>query len=158
VSGPGPEQPDVLELLRTVRSILLVDWPNAGVPRALLEAGLIVYAACPGRYSLAELLDAPPDKGEVASVLPPESEGETSFLVFRRLDAPPPSVDVVAVYRPSEEIPGIITAQVLPLGARILWLQPPITSSEARRTAADRGLRFIEGVDIATTARQLSGR
>jgi predicted CoA-binding protein len=119
---------------------------------------LIVYGASPGRYSSAELLDAPPEKGEAASVFPPESEGETSFLVFRRLDAAPPSVDVVAVYRPAEEIPGIIAAQVLPLGARILWLQPPITSAEARRTAADRGLRFVEGVDIATTARQLSGR
>jgi hypothetical protein len=152
------EQTDALDVLRTVRSVLLVDWPNAGVPRALLEAGLIVYGTSPGRYSSAELLDAPPEKGNAASVFPPEGEGETSFLVFRRLDAAPPSVDVVAVYRPSAEIPGIIAVQVLPLGARVLWLQPPITSSEARRTAADRGILFIEGVDLATTARQLSGR
>lgn len=156
MSGPGPEQTDAIEVLRTVRSVLLVDWPNAGVPRALLEAGLIVYGASPGRYSSAELLDAPPGKGDAASVFPPD-EGETSFLVFRRLDAPPLAVDAVAVYRPSAEIPGIIATQVLPLGARILWLQPPITSAEARRLAAGHFF-FIEGVDIATTARQLSGR
>jgi len=152
------EQTDALEILRTVGSILLVDWPNAGVPRALLEAGLIVYGASPGRYSSAELLDAPPEKGDAVSVFPPEGEGETSFLVFRRPDARPLAVDAVAIYRPSEEIPGIIAAQVLPLGARILWLQPLITSFEPRRTAADRGLRLIEGVDIGSTARQLSGR
>src|SRR2546425_10068019 len=82
---------EALDLLKSARSILLVDWPNAGVPRALLEAGLIVFGVSPGRYSQAELLDERPDAEGGASVFPPERDGDTGFLVFWRLDAPPAS-------------------------------------------------------------------
>jgi hypothetical protein len=53
----------------------------------------------------------------------------------------------------TEEVPGIITSQALPLGAHALWLQPPNTADEARRMAAEYGLAYVEGIDIAQVAR-----
>jgi hypothetical protein len=43
-----------------------------------------------------------------------------------------------------------------PLGARVLWLQPPpLTSAEAQRVAKEYGLVLFEGSDIAAVARKL---
>lgn len=149
---------DAREILTEARSILLVDWPHPGVPRSLIEAGLVVFGFSPGRYSLAELVPEPPEDVAPGRVFPSASESDTGFLVFRELAAPPARVDAVAVYRPAEEIAGIIATHVIPLDARILWLQPPVSSAEARLAAADRGLHFIEGVDLAITARAMIGR
>ena len=33
---------DPVEILRSAKVILLVDWPDAGVPRVLIEAGFTV--------------------------------------------------------------------------------------------------------------------
>jgi predicted CoA-binding protein len=64
----------------------------------------------------------------------------------------------VNVYRGEEEHAGIIAMHVAPLGAKVLWLQPPITSATARRITAERGLAFVEGVDIAEMTRNLGIR
>jgi predicted CoA-binding protein len=110
---------DPHEILRDARCVLLIDWPDAGVPRALLAVG------------------------------------ETGYLVFERLEGVPSGVDVACVYRPRKELPEIIEGYVVPCGAKALWLQKPITSPEAGRLAAERGLDFVEGVDIAEVARSL---
>ena len=143
------------EILRMVHRILLVDWPNTGVPRALLEAGIFVFGFSPDGYSSAELTAERPTEADVKKILPPENDGENGFLVFRKLEEPPSNIDAVAIYRPPAEIPDIMTRIVFPLQARILWLQPPVTSADARHLAAARGLVFIDEVDIAEAARQL---
>jgi hypothetical protein len=139
---------DPRQILEASQTILLIDWPRPGVPRTLLEAGFTVYGFSPGGYSQAQLLAERPDNASV-SVFPPKAEGEAGFLVFRKLDGPPHSVDIVNVYRDEEEHAGIIASHVAPLGAKALWLQPPITSTRTRNMASERGLAFVEGVDIA---------
>lgn len=52
-------------------------------------------------------------------------------------------VDVVQVFRPSEEVPEIARHAVR-IGAKALWLQFGITSPEARRIAEDAGLLYVE--------------
>jgi len=154
MNNDSPDTRDAVQILRSLRSVLLIDWPHTGVPRALLESGFHVFGYSPDRYSNAELArERPAD--ELVTVYPPQGSSEKNFLVFRKRDTPPDHVDAVAVYRPAEEIPAIITKHVLPLRARVLWLQPPIESSDAQRLAAERGLRFVQGVDIATTARMV---
>jgi hypothetical protein len=146
---------DPRQLLQSSATILLVDWTNTGVPRALLRAGLTVFGYSPGRFSLAQVLAHRPDNVEANRVFPPERTGEEGYLVFRPLDARPLHVDLVNTHRPSIELPAIVDNLVLPLGARALWLQPPTTSAEARQLAANHGFVFVEGTDIAEAAQAI---
>ena len=148
----SPNSQDAIQILSEVRTVLLIDWPHTGVPRALLESGFQVVGYSPDRYSNAELVSERP-ADEIATVYSPLDSSEKNFLVFRKRDSPPDQVDAVVVYRPAEEIPAIITKHVLPLHARVLWLQPPIDSGDAQLLAAQHRLHFVQGVDIATTAR-----
>ena len=53
-----------------------------------------------------------------------------------------PPIDVVDVFRPTAEAPGI-ARQAVAAGARVLWLQSGIESEEARRLAEDAGLTVV---------------
>ena len=146
------------EILKSSQNILLIDWPNPGVPRALLEAGFTVFGFSPGSYSRAEIIPFPP--GDVAGdcIFPPSGDGEMGYLVFRRLTGIPPSIDIVNVYRPVEEFPEILEQHALPYGAKSIWLHPPAISGDARRLTEDKGLVFVENQDIATLARSLTNK
>ncbi len=50
--------------------------------------------------------------------------------------------DVVNVFRPSDEAPGI-AEQAVRIGAKVLWLQEGIVSEEARRIAEEGGLTVV---------------
>jgi hypothetical protein len=139
-------------ILKSAKNILLVDWPDPGVPRALLNAGFAVFGYSPGRYSRAQLVtDLPPGFDEKNSFRPRNSD-EKGYLIFQKLDQGPAAIDVVNVYRPEDELPGIITNIVLPTDAKVLWLHPPGTSARAGEIAAEKGIVFIEGVNIAEIA------
>jgi predicted CoA-binding protein len=144
---------DPREVLEAAQTILLVDWPHPGVPRALLDAGFTVFGFSPGGYSAVELVATRPDDVDAGSIYPPKGDDETGYLFFRKLDGLPARVDLVNAYRPPAEVPGIVTNQAVPLGAHALWLQPPNTSDEARRIAEEHGLAYVEGIDIAEVAR-----
>jgi len=122
------------EILRTAKSILLVDWASPEVPRSLVQAGFTVFCASPGRYSVVEL-------------------NETGSLVFRRLNESPSHVDIVNVFRPENEHEGIVAQHVIPLGAKVMWLQPSVGSATARRLSLEHGFDLVEGVDIAGAVR-----
>lgn len=51
-------------------------------------------------------------------------------------------VDVVDVFRPSDETPGIAELAVK-IGAKVLWLQAGISSEEAERIATEGGLEVV---------------
>lgn len=121
------------EILGTARNILLIDWPNADVPGILLEEGFTVFCYSPGHYTRAEK--------------------EKGHLVFRELDSMPRAVDIVNVYRPEQEHEDIISKHVLPLGAKTLWLHPPIISQKTRSLTAKHGLTLVEGISISEVAR-----
>src|SRR5262245_32058110 len=130
-------------VLKTTSKILLIDWPSTAVPRTLLEAGFEVYGHSPRGYTRAELVAAAPADADGRSVFAPEKTGETGYLVFRRLSAAPSRVDLVHVHRPAPELAGIFASQVVPLGAKALWLQPPLTSDNTRAIASERGVAFV---------------
>lgn len=60
-------------------------------------------------------------------------------------------VDVVDVFRPSAEAPGV-ARQAAAIGARALWLQQGITSDEARRIAEAAGMDYVEDLCMAVEA------
>jgi predicted CoA-binding protein len=68
--------------------------------------------------------------------------------VYRTLADIPESVDIVDVFRPSEEAADV-TRQAVAIGAKAVWLQQGIASSEARRIAERAGIDFVEDHCIA---------
>ena len=143
---------DPKQILRSAKSILLVDWASTTIPRTLVEAGFTVFCASPGRYSVVELVSKPPEGIDSNDIVPP-TQNENRYLVFRRLNDRPSHVDIVNVYRPENEHEGIVANYVAPLGARVLWLQPSIGSGVARRLSLEHGVDLVEGVDIAGAVR-----
>lgn len=63
--------------------------------------------------------------------------------VYRSLTDIPEPVDLVDVFRPAPEAPGI-ARQAVAIGAKTLWLQQDIVSPEARRIATEGGLDYVE--------------
>jgi predicted CoA-binding protein len=63
--------------------------------------------------------------------------------VYRTLADIPEPVDLVDVFRPSAEAPGI-AEQAVAIGAKALWLQEGIVSVEARAIAEGAGLEYVE--------------
>ncbi len=68
--------------------------------------------------------------------------------VYRTLAAIPDPVDLVDVFRPSEDAPDV-ARQAAAIGARALWLQQGIASDEARRVAEEAGMDYVEDLCIA---------
>jgi predicted CoA-binding protein len=68
--------------------------------------------------------------------------GERAYPTLE--DIPQP-VDVVDVFRPFEEAPGI-AASAAAIGAKVLWLQVGIMSEEAGQIATDAGMTFVSNL------------
>ncbi len=62
--------------------------------------------------------------------------------VYTSLEEIPDKVDVVDVFRPSEETPDVARSAVQ-IGAKVLWLQQGIYSEEAERIAREGGVEQV---------------
>jgi uncharacterized protein len=71
--------------------------------------------------------------------------------VYRSLSEVPVKIDLVDVFRPAADAPGI-ARQAVAVGAKALWLQLDIRSDEARRIAEDAGLDYVEDACTAVVA------
>ena len=68
--------------------------------------------------------------------------------VYRRLADVPEPVGLVNVFRPSAEA-AEVTRQAIAVGAKAVWLQLGIISTEAREIAESNGLLYVEDRCIA---------
>jgi predicted enzyme related to lactoylglutathione lyase/predicted CoA-binding protein len=150
---PSPQQ-----ILNTAKSILLIDWPNTDLPYDLLKAGYTVFGYSPDKYTEAKLLKAEPLNTNGLAIFPITDGDERSYLSFEKMDSVLGNVDVVNVFRPENELPDIVEKHILPLGAKILWLHPPLTSELARGLAAQHCLEFVQGVSIAEVAVEINSK
>jgi len=80
--------------------------------------------------------------------------GERSYPDLRSIPEP---VDVVDVFRPSEETPEI-AEQAVSLGAKVFWMQLDIRNEDAARTAAVGGLIVIQDACILKEHKRLIAR
>ena len=71
--------------------------------------------------------------------------------VYRSLLDVPEKIDIVDVFRPSQDAPEI-ARQAAAIGAGALWLQLDIRSSEARRIAEGAGMDYVEDECTAVVA------
>ncbi|MFI9383034.1 CoA-binding protein [Kutzneria sp. NPDC052558] len=120
----------IRELLTSARTIAVVGlstqpWKAAhSVPASLKAAG---YRVIPVHPSADEIL------GEKA---------------YRSLLDVPDKIDIVDVFRPADEAPGI-AEQAVQVKAGALWLQLGIVSQRAREIAEAAGLTYVEDRCIA---------
>ncbi len=147
--------PDTERLLTEAKVVALVDWPSADVPRTLVRAGFGVFSLNRLRNTAAAYAwyperDDVPDEASV-TLFEPADEGD-GYLVARPAAAVPAPVDILNVFRPDDELPGLARLAIQ-LGAKALWLQPGSTSTEAKVIAETAGLAFVDGVDIAAAVR-----
>ena len=77
--------------------------------------------------------------------------GEPVRASLADIDEP---IDVVDVFRPSEETPDI-ARQAVEAGAKVLWLQTGIESEEAERIAREGGLQVVMNTCMGATHRRL---
>src|SRR5437763_4601465 len=63
--------------------------------------------------------------------------------VYRTLADIPEPVDIVDVFRPSEQAADV-ARQAAAIGAKALWLQQGIVSPEARRIAEEAAMDYVE--------------
>lgn len=116
-------------LLDTARTVAVVglstnpDKPSVAVAKVLLDGG---YDVIPVHPTATEIL------------------GRKAYSTLADIPGP---VDIVDVFRPAGEAPRI-AREAVDIGAGTLWLQLGVTSDEARKTAEDAGLRFIEDTCI----------
>ncbi|MGH2677228.1 MAG: CoA-binding protein [Actinomycetota bacterium] len=74
--------------------------------------------------------------------------------VYERLEDVPEPIDVVDVFRPSEETPDV-ARDAVKVGAKALWLQEGIESEEAERIATEGGLKVVMNRCMGETHYQL---
>lgn len=93
---------------------------------------------------------------EVIPIHPKATEilGRTAYPTLA--DVPVP-VDIVDVFRPAEDAPGI-AEQAVAIGAKTLWLQLGIASETARSVAEGAGLQYVEDICIGATTERLGNR
>jgi predicted CoA-binding protein len=73
----------------------------------------------------------------------PEATELLGEPAFPTLAAIPFPVELVLVFRPAQFAPAI-AEQAVAIGAKALWLQQGIYSSEARRIAKQAGLQYVD--------------
>ncbi len=77
--------------------------------------------------------------------------GERAYTSLPEVDTP---IDVVEVFRPSEETPDI-AREAVAVGAKVLWLQTGISSDEAAEIAEEGGLKVVMNRCMGVTHGQL---
>lgn len=77
--------------------------------------------------------------------------GERVYTSLKEVDVP---IDVVDVFRPSEETPDI-AREAVEAGAKTLWLQQGIAHPEAERIAEEGGLKVVMDRCMGQTHYQL---
>jgi len=123
---PVTDDETIAEILETSETIAVVGCSSTpgkaahDIPKYLLEAGY--------------------------DVIPINPFAETIFDrdAYDSLSAVPDKVDVVDVFRPSEEVPDIAEATLEREDEPTIWLQKGITHDESARNAEDAGRQFVQ--------------
>lgn len=78
-------------------------------------------------------------------IIPVNPHADVLFgeVVHRSLSTIEEPIDMVDVFRPSDQTPEV-ARQAVAIGAKAVWLQLGITSADAREIAESAGLDFVE--------------
>jgi len=76
--------------------------------------------------------------------------------VYPNLESIPEKVDVVQVFRKSEDVPPVVESAIK-IGAKVVWMQEGIVNEEAAQKARDAGLQVVMDACMRATHRRLIG-
>jgi predicted CoA-binding protein len=128
----------IKEILETTHTIATVGFssnpekPSHDVPRYLKSQG---YRVIPVNPSVDEIL------------------GEKSYP---DLPSIPEKIDVVQIFRPSQDVPPIID-EAIQIGAKVVWMQEGIVNLAAAETAQAAGLQVVMDRCMRREHRRLIG-
>lgn len=72
------------------------------------------------------------------------------------LESIPEPIDVVQVFRRSEDVPAVVDAAIK-VGAKVVWMQEGIVNEEAAQKAREAGLQVVMNACMRMTHRRLIG-
>jgi uncharacterized protein len=72
------------------------------------------------------------------------------------LESIPEKIDVVQVFRRSEDVPPVVEAAIK-AGAKVVWMQEGIVNEEAAQKAREAGLQVVMDACMRVTHRRLIG-
>jgi predicted CoA-binding protein len=127
-------------------------------PKEILEQSKVIAVVGASRFPDKEAHDVPVQMQRAGfRIIPVNPFAEELFgeRAYRRLTDIPEPIDLVNVFRPSDETPDVVQEAVA-IGAKAVWLQLGIASSESRRIAEDGGLDYVEDLCIAVERRLLA--
>jgi predicted CoA-binding protein len=84
------------------------------------------------------------DQGYEVIPVNPYAEEVFGLTAYDSISDVPDRVDIVDVFRPSEEVPGIVDEVLEREDVKALWLQLDIRDDEAAKRARDAGLDVVQ--------------
>ena len=76
--------------------------------------------------------------------------------VYPDLESVPEKIDVVQVFRKSEDVPPVVE-DAIKVGAKVVWMQEGIVNREAAHRAREAGLQVVMDACMRATHRRLMG-
>lgn len=116
--------PPILEILRAAKTIAVVGFspkeqrPSHMVGKYLMDAGFTVYPVNPGVSNIS------------------------GHVVYPDLASIPDSIDVVDIFRRSEDVLPIVEAAIA-IKAKVIWMQQGIVNHQAATLAEKAGLQVV---------------
>ena len=125
-------------------------------PKEIIERSNVIAVVGASRFPDKEAHTVPAEMQAAGfRIIPVNPHADELFgeRVYRRLEDIPAPVDMVDVFRPSEETPEVVRSAVR-IGAKAVWLQLGIMSDESRRIAEEAGIDFVEDLCLAVERRR----
>jgi uncharacterized protein len=134
-----PSMEEMSQILKTSHTVAVVglsskpNRPGYTIPAYLQEQG---YRIIPVNPALTEVL------------------GEKAYASLQDI---PESVDIVQVFRRSEDLPPVVE-DAIAIGAKVVWMQAGIVNDQAAARAREAGLQVVMDTCMGATHRALRGR
>lgn len=69
-----------------------------------------------------------------------EIQGRRSYPAVSNV---PEKIDIVDIFRPSEDVPAVVEDALKKEGIKVIWMQEGIYSKEAERMASEKGVEVV---------------